>query len=179
MIGKLMGWIVTLIAKLIGLAMMALIVGVVALAGYFYYKSGEPMQVAQAQRLAPGITFREFWRYSNNVWKMVDDKSVANGDNRSCVLIYGTLTPIVGFFSVPFQVNHFRAIRGTPAFAQYVAYLNGNVPPDEMLSAPWWKLPEAYWYEYENAIWATTYLAGGTCRLRPLNQSDHSQTSKP
>ena len=79
MIGKLFG----LIGKLIGLALLALVVGVVALAGYFYYKSGEPMQVAQAQRIAPGITFREFWHYSNNIWKMVDDKYVADVDNRS------------------------------------------------------------------------------------------------
>jgi len=167
MIGKLFG--------LIGIALLALVVGVVALAGYFYYKSGEPMQVAAAQRLAPGVTLREYMQYTYTIWEKADDKAVSSGDNRSCVLIYGTINPIVGFFSVPFQVNHFRAIRGTPAFAHYVAYLNGNVPPDEMLSAPWWKLHEAYWYEYENAIWATTYLPGGTCRVRPLSPSAHSQ----
>jgi hypothetical protein len=59
MIGKLMGWIVTLIANLIGLALMTLVVGVMSLAGYFYYKSDQPMQVATAQRIAPGITLRE------------------------------------------------------------------------------------------------------------------------
>ena len=179
MIGKLFGLIgklFGLIGKLIGLALLALVVGVVALAGYFYYKSGEPMQVAEAQRLAPGITFREFWRYSNTIWEKVDDKSVADGDNRSCVLVYGTITPAVGFISVPFQVNHYRAIRGTRAFAKYVEYLNGTVPPDVLLSADWWKLAAAYWWQYENAIWDTTYVAGGTCRLRPLGLSDHSQT---
>ena len=37
MIGKLMDWIVTLIAKLIGLALMTLVVGVDSLAGYFCF----------------------------------------------------------------------------------------------------------------------------------------------
>jgi hypothetical protein len=175
MIGKLF----TLIGKLIGLALLALVVGVVALAGYFYIKSGEPMQVAEAQRIAPGITYREFWQYTHTVWEKADDKSVAEGDNRSCVLVYGTINPIAGFILVPLEVNHYRAIRGTPAFAQYVEYLNGNVPPDEMLSKPWWNLPEVYWWQYENAIWLNSSLRGGTCRVPPLSPSAHSQTGKP
>jgi hypothetical protein len=175
MIGKLFG----LIGKLIGMALLAFVIGVFALAGYFYYKSGEPMQVTEAQRIAPGITLREYWQFANKVWEKEDDRAVLKGDNRSCVLIYGIFNPIVGFFAVPFQVNNFRAIRGTPAFEHYVAYLNGNVPPDKMLSAPWWKLPEAYWYEYENAIWATTYLPSGNCRVRPLSPSAHSHTENP
>jgi len=72
MIGKLFD----LIGKLIGLALLAAVVGVLALAGYFYYKSGELMQVAEAQRIAPGITFREYWRYQYSNWKQADDKSV-------------------------------------------------------------------------------------------------------
>ena len=124
MIGKLFD----LIGSLIGLALMALVVGVMSLAGYLYYKSDQPMQVAEAQRIAPGITFREYMQFTHSVWEQADDKVVAQGDNRSCVLVYGTINPIVGFFSEPIQVNHYRAIRGTPAFAQYVEYLNGNPP---------------------------------------------------
>lgn len=116
MIGKLF----TLIAKLIGLAFLALVVGAVALAGYFYIKSGEPMQVAEAQRIAPGITLREYMQYTHTVWEKADDKSVADGDNRSCVLVYGIMTPIAAVVFSPLQVNHYRAIRGTPAFAQYI-----------------------------------------------------------
>jgi hypothetical protein len=172
MIGKLF----TLIGKLIGLA---LVVGVVALAGYFYYKSGQPMQVAEAQRLAPGITLREYMQYTHTVWEKADDKSVAKGDNRSCVLVYGIINPIAALIFSPLQVNHYRMIRGTPAFAQYVEYLNGNVPPDELLSNPWWELPETYWWHYENTIWADTYLPGGNCRVRPLSPSAHSQTGNP
>jgi len=175
MIGKLF----TLIGKLIGLALLALVVGVVALAGYFYIKSGEPMQVAEAQRLAPGITFREYLRYQYFGWKQVDDKSVLDGKNGSCVLVLGIINHVAIFVFSPLQVNHFLAIRGTPAFAQYVHYLNGNVPPDELLSAPWWKLPEAYWWQVINSSWFTSYRSAGTCRVRPLSPSAHSQAGKP
>ena len=51
-----------LIGRLIILGVVAGVISVVALAGYFYYKSGQPMQVTQAQRLAPGITYQEFWQ---------------------------------------------------------------------------------------------------------------------
>jgi hypothetical protein len=177
MLGKLFGWIIALIGKLIGLALLTLVVGVAALAGYFYIKSGQPMQVAAAQRIAPGITLREYMQFTHTLWEKADDKSVAKGDNRSCVLVYGIFDPIAGFIFAPLEVNHFRAIRGTPAFAQYVEYLNGNVPPDDMLAAPWWKLPEAYWWQYENLSWADTYLPGGDCRVRPLSPTAHSQTA--
>ncbi len=172
MIGKLFD----LIGSLIGLA---LVVGVMSLAGYFYYKSDQPMQVAEAQRIAPGITFREYMQFQYDGWKQLDDKSVADGDNRSCVLVYGAMNHVAALFFAPLEVNHYRAIRGTPAFAQYVEYLNGNPPPDELLSNPWWKLPEAYWWQYENAVWFITYLPGGTCRTRPLSPSAHAQAGNP
>ena len=175
MIGKLFG----LIGKLIGMALLAMVVGVVALAGYYYYKSGEPMQVAEAQRIAPGITLREYWQFIHTTWEKADDKSVLEGMNRSCVLVYGTIDPIAGFFFVPLEVNHFRAIQGTPAFAKYVEYLNGNVPPDDLLFVPWWKLPETYWWQFENAIWFNSYILNGNCRVRPLSPSAHSKTGNP
>jgi hypothetical protein len=49
MIGKLIG-------KLVVWGLLAAVVGVFALVGYFYYKAGQPMQVAKAQHLASGIT---------------------------------------------------------------------------------------------------------------------------
>ena len=179
MIGKLMSWIVTLIAKLIGLALMTLVVGVVSLASYFYYKSDQPMQVAAAQRLAPGITLREYMQYTHTVWEKADAKSVSIGNNGGCIPIYGVMNPIVAILSAPLEVNHYRAIRGTPASAKYSEYLNGTVPPDDVAYGPWWKLPEIYWWQYENTVWFTTYLAGGNCRVRPLSQAAHSQQSNP
>jgi hypothetical protein len=179
MIGKLLGWIVTLIAKLIGLAMMTLVVGVVSLAGYFYYKSDQPMQVAAAQRLAPGITLREYMQFTHTVWEKADAKSVLAGNNGGCIPIYGVMNPIAAFIFSPLQVNHYRAIRGTTASTQYAEFLNGTVPPDEIAYGPWWKLPEIYWWQYENTVWFTTYLAGGNCRTRPLSPTAHSQTGNP
>jgi hypothetical protein len=179
MFGKLMGWIVTLIGKLIGLAFLTLVVGVLALAGYFYYKSGQPMQVVAAQRIAPGITLREYMQYTWTVWKKADAKSVLAGNNGGCISVYGIFNPVAAFIFSPFQVNHYRAIRGTPAFAQYVEYLNGDPPPDDMLSAPWWKLPVAYWWQFEHSVWFITYLRGGDCRVRPLSPTAHSQPGQP
>ena len=175
MFGKLFG----LFGKLISLALLAVVVGLFALAGYFYYKSGEPMQVAEAQRLAPGITFREYLQFQYANWKQVDDKSVSQGKNGSCVLVLGVINHFAILVFSPFQVNHFIAIRGTPAFSQYVEYLNGTVPPDKLLSAPWWKLPEAYWWQVVNSSWFTSYRSAGTCRIHSLSPSAHSQTSKP
>jgi hypothetical protein len=179
MFGKLMGWIVTLIGKLIGLGFLTLVVGVMTLAGYFYYKSGEPMQVAAAQRIAPGITFREYLQYTHAVWEKADAKSVLAGNNGGCVLVYGAINSVAGFILVPLEVNHYRAIHGTPAFAQYVEYLNGNVPPDELLLVPWWKLPEVYWWQYENAIWYNSNILNDDCRVRPLSPTAHSQPDNP
>ena len=179
MIGKLMGWIVTLIAKLIGLVLMTLVVGVVSLAGYFYYKSGQPMPVAEAQRLALGITFQEYLRFQYTGWMQVDDKSVSDGDNRSCVLVFGFMNHAAALIFAPLEVNHYREIRGTPASAQYAKYLNGIVPPDELVYGPWWNLPEIYWWQYVNTSWFTSYRSAGTCRVRPLSPIAHLQAVIP
>jgi len=175
MIGKLFG----LIGKMIGIALITLVVGVFALAGYFYYKSGEPMQVAEAQRIAPGITLREYMQYTHTVWKKADAKSVLAGNNGGCIPVYGVMNPIAAFIFSPLQVNHYRSIRGTTASNQYAKYLNGVVPPDDLAYGPWWKLPEIYWWQYENSVWFITYLRGGNCRVRPLSPSAHSQTKNP
>ncbi len=116
MIGKLIG----LIGKLIGLALLTAVVGVLALAGYFYYKSGEPMQVAEAQRLAPGFTLREYMQFTHKVWEKADAKSVLAGNNGGCILVYGIINPVAALVFAPLEVNHYRSIRGAPAFAQYV-----------------------------------------------------------
>ncbi len=175
MIGKLFG----LIGKLIGLVLLALVVGVVALAGYFYYKSGEPMQVAEAQQLAPGVTFQEYMRFQYAGWTQVDDKSVSDGDNRSCVLVFGIMNHVAALVFAPLEVNHYRSIRDTPESAQYAKYLNGIVPPDDLVYGPWWKLPEIYWWQYVNTSWFTSYRSAGTCRVRAISPSAHSQTGNP
>ena len=80
MIGKLIG-------KLVVWGLSSVVVSVVSLAGYFYYKAGQPMQVAAAQRLAPGITYREFWADRIQRWTEIDDQKAAKGKGKSCVLL--------------------------------------------------------------------------------------------
>jgi hypothetical protein len=79
MIGKLIG-------NLVVWGLLSVVVGVVSLGGYFYYKAGQPMQVAAAQRLAPGIAYREFWADRIQRWNEIDDQKVAQGKGRACVI---------------------------------------------------------------------------------------------
>jgi len=79
MIGKLIG-------KLVVWGLLAIVIGVIALGGYFYYKAGQPMQVAEAQRLAPGITYREYWADRIQRWGEIDDQKEAQGKGRACVI---------------------------------------------------------------------------------------------
>ncbi len=54
--------LIAIIGKIIPYFSLAVVIGIVALGGDFIYKSSQPMQVAQAQRMAPGITYQEFWQ---------------------------------------------------------------------------------------------------------------------
>ena len=63
------------ISKLFGLVLLAVVLGVIALGGYFWYKSGQPMQVEEAQRMAPGITFRDFWQSRVEQWNNIGMKN--------------------------------------------------------------------------------------------------------
>ena len=72
------------ISKLFGLVLLAVVLGVIALGGYFWYKSGQPMQVEEAQRMAPGITFRDFWQSRVEQWKDWDDELRTVGKNGAC-----------------------------------------------------------------------------------------------
>ncbi len=74
------------IGKILIYGFLALLIGIVALGGYFIYKSGQPMQVAQAQRLAPGITYQEFWQDRVQQWTKIDDQKAAQGKGRACVI---------------------------------------------------------------------------------------------
>ena len=77
MIGK---WI----SRLFGLILLAGVLGILALGGYFWHKSGQPMQVEEAQRRVPGITFREFWKDRSSKWDKWNDELTAIGKGRPC-----------------------------------------------------------------------------------------------
>jgi hypothetical protein len=105
MIGKLIG-------KLVVWSLLAVVVGIAALGGYFYFKAGQPMQVAVAQRLAPGITYREFWADRVQRWGEIDDRKAAKGKGRSCVFAPTVMQPWL-FVSGILEVNYVRANQGT------------------------------------------------------------------
>ena len=82
MFSKLIG----LFGKMLFWGFIALVICIVALGGYFFYKSGQPMQVAAAQRLAPGITYQEFWQDRIQRWTEIDNQKAAQGKGRACVI---------------------------------------------------------------------------------------------
>ncbi len=163
MIGKLIG-------KLVVWSLLAVVVGVVALGGHFYYKAGQPMQVAAAQRLAPGITYREFWADRVQHWGEIDDQSVAQGKGRACVFAPTLMQPWL-FVSGIMEVNYVRANQGTEKARQLIREINGIIPPDELIYGPWWRLPDAWWWQIENGTWFHYY--------RPLARAWNCEVGAP
>lgn len=50
----------------------------------FYVRSGEPMTVAEAQRRAPGLTFRDFWASRERQWAEDSEKLESVGSDIRC-----------------------------------------------------------------------------------------------
>jgi hypothetical protein len=163
MIGKLIG-------RLVGWGVMAIIIGVVALGGYFYYKAGQPMQVAAAQRLAPGITYREFWADRIQRWTEIDDQKTAKGKGKACALVPTLMLPMMYSGSI-YEVNYLRAHRDTKEAAKFLLSISNIMPPDELIYGPWWKLPDAWWWQIENMSWWDYY--------RPLARSAYCEVGAP
>lgn len=163
MIGKLIG-------KLVVWGLLAVVVAVVALGGYFYYKAGQPMQVAEAQRLAPGITYREFWTDRVQRWQEIDDQQAEKGKGRACVLVPNLMLPMMYNGSI-YEVNYLRSHRDTPEAEAFLRKISNIKPPDELLYGPWWKLPEAWWWQIENMSWWAYY--------RPLARARNCEVGAP
>ena len=159
-----------LIGRLIILGVVAGVISVVALAGYFYYKSGQPMQVAQAQRLAPGITYQEFWQDRVQQWTKIDDQKAAQGKGRSCAVVPTLMLPMMYGGSI-YEVNYLRTHRNTKEAAQFLRSINNIIPPDELIYGPLWKLPDAWWWQIENMSWWDYY--------RPLARAWNCEVGAP
>src|SRR5688572_18471006 len=113
--------------KLLTYGFLALIIGIAALVIYFFYKSGQPMQVADAQR-----------------------------KGRSCVIVPTLMLPMMYAGSI-YEVNYLRLHRGTKEAMAFMKSINNIVPPDELIYGPWWQLPEAWWWQIENMSWWDYY----------------------
>jgi hypothetical protein len=149
MIGKLIG-------KLVVWGLLSVVIGVVSLGGFFYIKAGQPMQVAAAQRLAPGITYREFWADRIQRWTEIDDQNAAHGKGRACAIVPMVMQPWL-IVSGIMEVNYVRSNQGTEKARQLIREINGIIPPDDLIYGPWWKLPDAWWWQIENGTWFHYY----------------------
>jgi hypothetical protein len=171
-----------IIGKLIILGLVAVVASVVALGGYFYYKSGQPMQVAQAQHLAPGITYQEFWQDRLQQWTKIDDQKAAQGKGRACVISGNVMLStwiLTGSFINVFRVH---TNPGTPLAKSIITSVEGIMPPDDLLYGPWWKLPDAWWWEIENMSWYFFYrptARAWNCEVGVPHRPASSQISNP
>ncbi len=142
------------IGKLFELAILTAVLGVIALGGYFWRKSGQPMQVDEAQRMVPGITFREFWQSRVEQWQYWDGELKNVGKNGACENSGYLFFAIRAVASGPFVAD----LRSHELDAEYtqkkVQNNNGVVPPDELLYEAsfldaWWSMIEhSAWHQY-------------------------------
>lgn len=173
--------LIAFIGKIFAYGFLALVVGILALGGYFYYKSGQPMQVAAAQRLAPGITYREYWQDRVAQWTKIDDQKAAQGKGRACV-ITGHVTFVYWLWGSIYNVIRVHSNPGTAKAKSIIDGVNGIMPPDDLLYGPWWKLPDAWWWEIENMSWYFSYrpvARAWNCEVGAPHKSAAAQTGNP
>jgi hypothetical protein len=164
MIGKLIG-------KLVVWSLLAVVVGIAALGGYFYFKAGQLMQVAAAQRLAPGITYREFWADRVQRWSEIDDQKAAKGKGGACVISGHVMLSTWVFPTSIINVTRAHNNPNTKLAKAITSSVRGVMPPDEWLYGPFWKLPDAWWWEIENMTWYFFY--------RPLARAWNCEVGAP
>jgi len=169
MIGKLIG-------KLFGLIVLGSVLGILGLGGYFWYKSGQPMQVEEAQRRAPGITFLEFWQSRVEQWKKWDDELKSVGKNGACENSGYVFFAMRAIASGPFVAD----LRAHEQDAQYTRKLvdanNGVVPPNDLLYEK--GFIEAWWSMVEYSTWHE-YAHDPGLPLKALNQRRACSTTYP
>jgi len=149
--GKLIGFISGLLGKLILLVLAVLLAGVLYVGAYFYAKSGEPMTVAEAQRRAPGLTFRDFWASRVEQAQAWDKKLIRTGGNGGCEGVMTGFTVYRALVSVPYVIR-MRAHQDDPEYDRQARIIGNNaVPPAEVLyDAP---LLDAAWAHFEVGSW--------------------------
>jgi hypothetical protein len=152
------------------LGFYSLVISIVALGGYFYYKSGQPMQVAKAQFLVPGITYRKFLWDRIEQWSEIDDQKAAQGKGRSCMIVPTLMLPMMYAGSI-YEVIYLRMHHNTKEAAAFLRSISNIIPPDELIYGPWWKLPDAWWWQIENMSWWDYY--------RPLGRAVYCEVGAP
>ena len=165
-----------LIERLFVLALLAGVAGSLVILGYFWYKSGQPMQVAEAQRRVPGITFREFWASRMEQWEAWDVELKAVGKNGACVNSGNIFLVLRGVLSGP-MVADLRAHQDSREYTRRVVENNnGAVPPPELLYET--SFLDAWWAEIEVVTWwAESHNPGFP--VKELNQRRACSTTYP
>lgn len=141
------------ISKLFGLLLLTAVLGVIALAGYFWYKSGQPMQVEEAQRMVPGITFREFREDRIKQWKKWDEELESVGKNGACTSSesYFWVTGItIGIKDTLYMLSISSDINAQKRFKDAN---NGIILPEKYMNGSWLTVLDAYWWYVENSYW--------------------------
>jgi hypothetical protein len=147
--GKLMGFISGLLGKLILLVLAFLLAGVLYVGAYFYVKSGEPMTVAEAQRRAPGLTFRDFWASRVEQWRLSDDEQEKAGVRRSCEPV-NTGVQSLRLAYTAFEVFRMR-INGPEYSEKLLAGLGNSAPSLESIHQA--AYTDAVWSTFEAGAW--------------------------
>jgi hypothetical protein len=166
-----------LIERIAVLTLLVGVVGSLAILGYFWHKSGQPMQVAEAQAMVPGITFREFWASRVEQWEAWDDELRAVGRNGSCVETGTTMFVLRAITSGPF-VADLRNHRFDEEFIRkLVDANNGVVPPENLLYNN--SFFEAWWATIEEINWWAYADYPGGFPVKELNQRHACSTTYP
>jgi hypothetical protein len=145
-----------LIGQLVMWSLVVLLSGVLYVGGYFYVKSGEPMTVAEAQRRAPGITFRDFWSSRVEQWRAHDVKFAEVKDRQGgCEPLGTAFTAWRTVKAVPFVIQTRLAIQEED-YDQWNKANKNLLPSKELLydgpflDAAWEFFEAGSWWQFAN-----------------------------
>jgi len=114
-------------------------------AGYFLWAANQPMQVVEAQAVAPGITFNEFMQDRYARWEAADPGGSKR--NKACQGVSIAIRPFATLSAnISVTIGHFKPERE----AFFREAWNGIYPPTKILSGP---LHKAWWWEVEYYSW--------------------------
>ena len=174
--GKLISFISGLLGKLILLGLALLLAGVLYVGAYFYVKSGEPMTVAEAQRLAPGLTFRDFWASRVDGWDAQNvDYERIKGRPATCDLVgAGVITARVPFYIF---ITLIMREKNDPEYSRKILAGLNNPPPVEIIhNAPYL---DAVWTLLEAEAWHGLANSSGVPGGPELNHRRYCTTTYP
>lgn len=174
---KLVGFVFGQLGKLILLALVVLLSGVLYVGAYFYQKSGEPMTVPEAQQHAPGLTFRDFWVSRVEQWEYWDAELKSVDKGSSCKFIATGVTIWRSIIATPFVLQMRAAGQDNLEYYNQIRALNNNaIPSPEILyDAP---LLDAAWTQFEiGGWWAFANNPGSPSKA--LNQRRACSTQYP